>query len=270
MAVGDRDQLLASIEPYAHDHEQTQPVGVPLSVGQAHIDVDPINPHVDIVDARQVADRPVGVLGLPRGREPVDRRGRQASVRAEEAHQRRREVTRGQPPQIQDREHLGHLRRLAHVRRQDRRDEPLTLAPVIDARRRNLDRAGRRGDGTLVRVAVADHQPPASSVGVLGVRVQVGAPLGLQRGGDHLPCRQPAQLVQIRAGPSEGLMGRRGVRLLIGVMHYLQHQAYLPRRLQPAIRDQGSRDGTPPSCSERSSTTSTYNSGGRVRAGLRC
>jgi hypothetical protein len=53
--------------------------------------------------------------------------------------------------------------------------------------------------GGVLAVAVADHQPPAVAGAVVGVGLEVGAPLGLQGGRDHLARRQPAQLVQIQA-----------------------------------------------------------------------
>jgi transposase len=44
-------------------------------------------------------------------------------------------------------------------------------------------------------------------------------------------------------------------------VHYSQHQAYLPCRLQPATRTSSFREGTPPTFHDLSSTTSRYSSG---------
>lgn len=73
----------------------------------------------------------------------------------------------------------------------------MPLAAVIDPRGGHLDRAGARDDLALAGVAVADHQPPPGGVHLLGVGLQVGTPLCLQRDRNHLACSHPAQLVQI-------------------------------------------------------------------------
>jgi hypothetical protein len=83
-SVGDRDQFFAPIGPYAHDYEQTQPVLGAVGVGQPHVDIHPVGPDIDVVHPRQIPTRPVGMLALPRHGEPVDRRGRQPGVGAEE------------------------------------------------------------------------------------------------------------------------------------------------------------------------------------------
>ena len=52
----------------------------------------------------------------------------------EELLQRRAEVPAGQAMQVQQRQHLGHLRGLAGPRRQDRRGEPVPFpARLVDA-----------------------------------------------------------------------------------------------------------------------------------------
>ena len=67
--------------------------------------------------------------------------------------------------QVQQRQHLGHPRRLARPRRQDRRREPGPLtrfridALVIDPRPADRHRTGRGDHLPGLVVAVADHQP---------------------------------------------------------------------------------------------------------------
>jgi len=64
--------------------------------------VRPVGPQVDAVDAREVPGGPVLVLGLPGLGEPVDRRGRQTSGRAEELCQGGGEVAGRRSPQLLD------------------------------------------------------------------------------------------------------------------------------------------------------------------------
>ena len=95
---------------------------------------------------------------------------------AEELLQRRTQVAAGQTVEVQQRQHLSHLRRLPGPRRQDRRGEPRPLtrvrvdALVVDPRRPHWHRAGRRGHFPRLVVAVADYQPVAVLVELVGAR----------------------------------------------------------------------------------------------------
>ena len=123
----------------------------------------------------------------------------------------------------------------------------------------NLDRTG--GDRALGQVAVAHHQPLTGRASDVRVGLEPRPPHSLERDRDHLTRRQTAQLIQVWSRTSGGVLGVR-----IGLMHYSQHQAYLPRRLQPASLDLVIREGTPPSFHDLSSTTSRYSSGiGRLK-----
>jgi hypothetical protein len=121
--------------------------------------------------------------------------------------------------QVQQRQHLGHLRALAAPRRQDNRPKARPLArhrvdpAVIDPGRAYLDRAGRGQDLALAGVTVAHHQPPAMLVPLGRMRGQVGVDLGLQGGGQHPSGAFSGQLVQIGV--------QRGTRGLVG--DYTQH-----------------------------------------------
>ena len=68
-----------------------------------------------------------GVLGLPLLGQPLDRARRQPrGVLTQQIPQRRPEVPGSEPVQVQNRQHLGHLRLLPRIRRQDPRAEPLS------------------------------------------------------------------------------------------------------------------------------------------------
>jgi len=54
VTVDDRAQLLGAVEAYADDDQQTQRVAGALGVGQPHVDVDTVGPHVHIVHRRKV------------------------------------------------------------------------------------------------------------------------------------------------------------------------------------------------------------------------
>jgi hypothetical protein len=77
--------------------------------------------------------------------------------------------------QVQQRQHLGHLRRLTRPRRQDRRREPLPLpgglidALVVDPRRRTGTAPAAVVTSRGRVVAVADHQPVTVLVDLVGV-----------------------------------------------------------------------------------------------------
>ena len=143
-------------------------------------------------------------LVLPLRGQPGDRRGRQPRTRTEELLQRRTEVTGRQAVQIQQRQHLGHLRGLARPRRQDRRGKPLPLtgigvdALVVDPRRGHLTAPAAVSTSRWLVIAVADHQPATVLVDLVGVSVDVGGDLGLQRRGQHLPGTVADDLIEQR------------------------------------------------------------------------
>lgn len=86
---------------------------------------------------------------------------------------------------------------------QDRADGPHSLAggrvgaPVIPPRAADLDRPGP-SQGPGWGVAVADHQPPATLVDLVGVGGQVGVHLRFQGLGQHPAGAFAGQLVQSR------------------------------------------------------------------------
>jgi hypothetical protein len=127
-------------------------------------------------------------------------------------------------------QHLGDLRRAAHPAGQDRADVLHSLtggrvgAPVIHPRAADLDRPGAHRQGPGWGVAVADHQPPAALVDLVGVGGQVGVHLRFQGLGQHPAGALAGQLVQVQA--------QLGLGLLVG--DYTQHAAFLPRRRWPA------------------------------------
>jgi hypothetical protein len=195
------------------------------------------------------------MLGLPLLGQPLDRAGRQAGgILAQQIPQRRPEVARREPVQVQDREHLGHLRRAPRVRRQDPRAEPLALPGllvdplVIDPRRPDRHCPRTDGHAPLPGATVADHQPLAILANLVHERAHVLVNLGLQRGGDHPTSALPRQIIE-RAASLVVLPDREPANICHGVPSF------------PASRRSVfvNREGTPPS-SSRASTTSGYSS----------
>ncbi len=113
--------------------------------------------------------------------------------------------------QVEQRQHLGDLRRLPGPGRQDRRGEPLALtgldvgALVVDpgARTGTTPAPHRHGTGcggplTRLVVAVADHQPSTILVELAGVVLDLGRDLGLQRRCQPLPGTVADDLIEQR------------------------------------------------------------------------
>jgi hypothetical protein len=181
---------------------------------------DPIRPAVHVIPVGQAALGERRSLGLPLGGQPGNDRGRQARARAKERLQRRDEIQAGQPVQIQQRQHLGHLRRAPTPAGQQPAVELHPLAgtwidpPVVHPRSDDFDLADPGGDGAGRGVAVADHQPMAALIHQLGVRRDVGLDLGLQRHRQHPPGALAKQLVQVQGQLDPCLI----------VNHYTQHR----------------------------------------------
>ena len=189
--------------------------------------MDAVHPHVHVVAIRQVSAPELPVILLPGRRQPRDVRRTQARrVLAEQHRQRLPEVTRRQTPQIQHRQHLRHLRRPAHVRRQDPAGEPPPVAvpvhpPVVHPRRPDLHRPRPAGHRAGLRPAVADDQPPTVLVAHVVEKVDVLGDLRLEGDRQHPSRALPGHLVQGRQGRHDPRR-RSGVvfRLVFG---YLQH-----------------------------------------------
>ncbi len=237
--VGQCDELLGSVSTDAQDHQQAH-----LVLLKADLEVDPVDPAVHVVGVLQGALVERLGLVLPLGSEPGDRRGRQPRSGAEELLQRRHEVARGHPVQVEQREHLGDLRRLPRPRRQNRRREPPTLtgllvdALVVDPRRPHRHCSRGRGDLPCLPVAVTDHQPVAGLVDGVGMDVDVGGDLGLQRRGEHRSRAVADKLVQQRrAHRGRGVLGGRDL-----LVDYLEHRRTFPNRRASAGPDQRTMD----------------------------
>jgi hypothetical protein len=152
--------------------------------------------------------------------------------------------------QVQQRQDLGDLRGLAAPGRQDHRGELASLAGelldalVVDSRRVDLDRAGGGEHLARNRVAVAHHQAVAVLVELVGVRVDVGGDLGLQRRRQHPPRAVAHNVVEQRHATR-----RVGWRHL-GVGNYREHGRTLPTRVDArASLDSWTwtrREGIPP------------------------
>jgi len=179
--VGERDELLGPVRADPQNHQQAH-----LVLLEPDLQMDPVDPDVDVVGAGQRPGVEGALLVLPLRRQPGDGRGRQARAGAEELLQRRTEVIAGQAMQIQQRQDLRDLRRLARPGRQNRRAEPQPLtgrridALVVDPRRPHRHRARRRHHLPRRMPAVAHHQPTTLGIQLLGVRVDVGSDLGLR------------------------------------------------------------------------------------------
>jgi hypothetical protein len=155
--------------------------------------------------------------------------------------------------QVQQRQHLGDLRRLARPGRQDHRAEPLPLAGfrveslVVDPGRPDRHRPRRGRDLPRLVIAVTDHQPTPVAVQQIGVRLDVGGDLGLQRRRQHLPRPLAHELVQHRPTtvPSGVVVGQRLV------VNYLEHRRTFPNQRANAGPDQNEwasdhpREGAP-------------------------
>ncbi len=87
-----------------------------------------------------------------------------------------------------------------------------------------------------VVVAVADHQPVPVLVDLIGVGVDVGGDLGLQRRRQHLPGTVAHDLIEQRPARRAVLVGR------IGVVNYLEHGRTFPNQRANAGLDQSYLD----------------------------
>ena len=231
--VRQRDQLLGPVRADPDHHQQAH-----LVLLQTDLDVDPVDPHVDVVRAGQGPVGERGGLLTPLRGQPGDRARGQARRRAAELLQRRHEVTAGQAMQVQQRQHLVDLRGLTAPRRQDRRSKPATLTRglihplVVNPRRDHLDRPRGREHLPRLRVSVAHHQPATVLVDLASMRLDIRRDLGAQGRREHRPRTLPNNLVDHRTV-------RRPVdstRILLA--DYREHRRTFPTRASTPALDQ--------------------------------
>ena len=134
--------------------------------------MNPVDPDIDVVPIGQVALPELPILVFPdRGQPREVGRAQPGRVVSQQHGQRFAEVARGQPAEIENRQHLGHRKDggPAHVGRKDPAGEPLALARGIDPfvvhpRRSHLHCARPTRDLPGLGLTVADHQPPPARV----------------------------------------------------------------------------------------------------------
>ena len=171
------------------------------------------------------------MLGLPGLGQLRDHRRGQARRGAEELSQRGHEIARGQPVQVEQRQHLGDLRGLATPRRQDRRGEPGPLAgvgigaPVIDPGGDHVHRAGRGEYRARLVRAVAHHQPTPVLVPLVDEPGDVVIDLRLQGLGQH-----PAGALTDQVVDQRHAVVSAGVTRVGNSRNYGEHGSYLPDR----------------------------------------
>jgi hypothetical protein len=129
--------------------------------------------------------------------------------------------------QIQQQQHLAHLRGLARPCRQDLRREPLPLtgigveALIVDPRRGDLDGPSRSQHLAVLVIPVTDHQPATILIALISELLHIGGDLSLQRRGQHLPGTIANNLIQQRPA------GLAAVGFL-GIVNYREHGRTFP------------------------------------------
>ncbi len=176
-----------------------------MGLPESNLRVHAVGPHVDEVAIGQVTGLESSVVIAPLPGQPGDRGRRQPGGGAEELLQRGDEVPGRQPVQIEQRKHLGDLRRLAAPRSQNLRGEPLALARLVDAavvdpRGLHLDRAGRGDHGPGLVPTVADNQSVSALIPFSGQLRYVMVDFRLQCGSQHPPGALADDLVDQGAG----------------------------------------------------------------------
>src|ERR1700687_1376838 len=257
-AIFARQQLLLAVGPRADHNQGAEPV-----VFEPNVEVHSVDPHINVLAPGQIASAKGRMLLLPAGGQSGDVGRRQTGrVLAQQAFQRGAKIAGGEPAQIQDGQHLGHLGRTPHVTRQDAaRVAPaaslLILPAIVDPRRLKLH--GSRAQGKLAPLApaVAHHQRTSLLVALAALALDVIVGLRLKRFAQHPPCALARDLVQ-RQKPLTGFP-------CILLLDYLQHRwRLLPTRLPPGFALH-TRKVTPPfSCRHRSTT---FGNSSRPRGG---
>src|SRR5712671_2736983 len=165
-AVGEADQLLLALRCGANNDQQALRI-----VFQPGLNMNAVDPEIDVAFGREVALAPARVLFRPSLLETPYGRGRKpAGVLAKQRNERLLEVAGGDPLEVEDRDQHFEALRSARVGRQNRRGKANALRAFTDAvahpRAAHADRTDAGHDLALWQMAVA-HQPLAAIIGRL-------------------------------------------------------------------------------------------------------
>src|SRR5258708_1070104 len=178
-AVGEADQLLLALRCGANNDQQALRI-----VSQPGLNMNAVDPEMDVALGREVALAQARVLFRPRLLETPYGRGRKpAGVLAKQRNERLLEVAGGDPLEVEDRDQHFEALRSARVGRQNRRGKANALRTFTDAvahpRAAHADRTDAGHDLALWQMAVA-HQPLAAIIGrLVGVPTEQGRDLSL-------------------------------------------------------------------------------------------
>ena len=163
------------------------PSGVaPMMTRRQSLHVNAVGPEVDVALGGEVAPAPAHVLVRPGVFEPAYRRGREATgVLAKHSEERLLEIAGGDALEIENRDQHFEALRTARIGRQNRRRKADAFRAFADtvahARAANGDRADAGHDLALGQMPVA-HQPLPPIIGqIVGMAVEQGCNLGLDR-----------------------------------------------------------------------------------------
>jgi hypothetical protein len=243
-AVGEADEFLLAFRCGTDDDQDA--LGL---VFEPRLQVDAIDPEIDIALGREIAPLPVFVLIRPNLFEAGNgRRRKPRCILADERRQHLLEVASRDALEVEDREQNLEALGAPRVGRQDRRAEPDTLTArnltVTDARLSDGDRTNAGHDFARRQVAVSHHALPA----VLGLETAVldekFSDLRLDGAGEKglRPVAQDlSQLID--KGPWLGQLENATVGHGVSLLCWRSGGSNTPtiRRLTPSLRHQLSR-----------------------------
>jgi len=195
-AVLDGDEFLRAVGAGADDDQQTLPVGV-----QPDVEVDAVDPPIDVPTRREIALAPGLVLPLPDLLEPHDGLRREAEdLRAQNRLERLVEIARRDALQIQDGQQLLDVRGAPQVRGDQRAGKPRFVVlgehPIVDPWRGDLQ-GTRAGHNAADRpVAIADDLPTALVIHQVLIPFEEQIHLDLDGALHQLPRALPDHFVQ--------------------------------------------------------------------------
>ena len=199
VAVLDREQLLLAVLADADHHQQAQ-----LRIlAEADADVHAVDEQVGVAVKPQLPGAERGVLGLPLLGQPLDRARRQPrGVLAQQIPERRPEVAGREPVQVQDRQHLGHLRRPPAYAGRIRELNRLRF-PVSSSTRLSFTRGARTGTVPDPTVSLRSRARPLRTTSRLPSSstsstndADVLVDLGLERRRDHPASALPREIIE--------------------------------------------------------------------------